>query len=455
MKDNPIKPPNPKILFRHTLLSQVLNRVYRGQARPEAIEAVAAQRHMDLEGKDRSVSARTLYRWLAAFEQGGGEALAPIERSGGPVVLSEALLEFFKAEKLADARASIPELIRRARVTGRIKPGERVGRSTVWRALRHMGVPTGRINTPKALDCRRFAYAHRLDMVLCDGKHFRAGAARLKRVALFFIDDATRFGLEVVVGTSENTALFLRGLYQCILSYGRMTGLFVDNGPGFIALDSIEVARKLPVHLIHGSAGYPQGHGKVERFNRTASEQLLRLLAGNPRIDPQVEALELRLRHFLRERYNHAPHDALDGATPWERFHQDPRALRFYDSSEQLRRNFVLHEQRRVSLDHVVSVDGVAYETPLGYRGRKVMLQRHLLEGGISLLHEGRLVRLAPVDVQANAHDRRARARDEPPTPIPPPGAAQMTFDQAFRPVVDEQGGFPCDDQPDLQEQDS
>ena len=453
MKEEPPKPPNPEALFRHSLVSQVLNRMYRGQARVDAIEAVAGQRHLDFDGKERSVSARTLYRWLAAYEQGGSEALAPQERSGGPMVLSEALLDFFKAEKLADARTSVPELIRRARVTGRIKPDERVHRATVWRAFQHLGVPTGRINTPKVRDCRRFAYAHRLDMVLCDGKHFRAGPGRLKRVALFFIDDATRFGLEVVVGTSENAALFLRGFYLCILFYGRMIGLFVDNGPGFIALDTIEVARKLLVHLIHGSAGYPEGHGKVERFNRTAAEQLLRLLSGDPRIDPRVEALELRLRHYLRERYNHQPHESLGGMTPWERFHQDSsRALRFFDSGEQLRRAFVLHEERRVSRDHIVSVDGVAYEMPLGYRGRKVMVQRHLLDGGVSLLHEGHLVALAPVDLHANARDRRARGRDAPPTPMPPPSAAQMAFERDLGPVVDDQGGCEDGHEPDIQD---
>jgi len=453
MKDDPLKPPNPKLLFRQTLISQVLNRVYRGQACPEAIAAVVSQRHLDFEGKACTVSVRTLYRWLAAYEQGGAKALAPKRRRGGPVVLSAALLDYFKAEKLADARTSIPELIRRARVSGRIPPGQRVDRSTLWRALQHLGVPTGRLKTPKVRDCRRFAYAHRLDMVLCDGKHFRAGAGRLKRVALFFIDDATRFGLEVVVGTAENTALFLRGLYLCLLAYGRMIGLFVDNGSGFIALDALEVARKLQIHLIHGSAGYPEGHGKVERFHRTAAEQLLRLLSGNPQIDPRVEALELRLRHFLREQYNQTPHASLDGATPWERFHQDSRALRFYDSREQLRRAFVLHVQRRVSRDHVVSVDGVAYEMPLGYRGRQVMLQRHLLEGDISLLHEGRLVRLAPVDVHANARDRRARGRDAPPVPLPPPSAAQMAFDRDLGPVVDEQGGCKDGHEPDIEEE--
>jgi len=445
MEKDPAKPPrrpDPESLFRYSLLSQVLHHVYRGLARSEAIAAVATQRHIDLEGKERTVSARTLYRWLSDFEQGGPDALMPTPRQGGPLVLSQELLDFFRDQKQADPRTSVPELIRRAGATGRIAAHETIDRTTVWRALRRMGVPTTRVNSPKVRDCRRFAYPHRLDMVLCDGKHFRAGVGRLKRVALFFLDDATRFALAVVVGTSESAALFLRGLYRCILHYGLMTRLFVDNGSGFIALDAIAVARQLLVYLIHGSAGYPQGHGKIERFNRTVSEQALRLFAGNPEIDPDVQALELRLRHFLQVRYNHTPHEALDGATPWERFHQDPRGLRFHAHTAQLRQAFVLHERRRVSLDHIVQVDGVAYETPLGLRGQEVMLYRHLLEGTVSLRHEGHLVQLAGVDVQANARDRRARGQDEPATPAPPPSAAQIAFDQDYRPVVDAEGGL-------------
>ncbi len=434
--------PDPESLFRYSLVSLLLNHEHRGLARPEAIGAVAAQRHFDLEGKERSVSTRTLYRWLSQFEQGGADALIPATRKAGPVVLSEQLLDFFREQKQADPRTSVPELIRRARVSGQIVAGEKIERTTVWRALQRMGIPTNRIKSLKVRDCRRFAYPHRLDMVLCDGKHFRAGVGRLRRVALFFLDDATRFALEVVVGTSESAALFLRGLYRCILHHGLMTRLFVDNGSGFIALDAIAVARKLGVHLIHGSAGYPEGHGKIERFNRTVLEQLLRLLPGNPEIDPDIQALELRLRHFLHERYNRTPHESLDGDTPWERFHQDPRALRFHEHTAQLRQAFVLQEGRRVSRDHIVQLDGVAYETPLGLRGRQVVLYRHLLEGTVSLLHEGHLLPLAGVDLHANALDRRARGQDEPPTPMPPASAAQIAFDQDYRPVVDAEGGL-------------
>lgn len=447
--------PDPESLFRYSLVSLVLNHEHRGLARAVAIEEVAAQRHIDLAGKARTVSTRTLYRWLSSFEQGGPDALVPVPRQGRSLVLSQDLLDFFRDQKQADPRTSVPELIRRASATGRIGVHETIERTTVWRALKRMGVPTKRLNSPKVRDCRRFAYPHRLDMVLCDGKHFRAGVGRLKRVALFFLDDATRFALEVVVGSSESAALFLRGLYRCILHYGLMIRLFVDNGSGFIALDALAVARQLRVQLIHGSAGYPEGHGKIERFNRTVAEQLLRLLAGNPEIDPEVQALELRLRHFIQERYNHTPHEALDGATPWARFHQDSRALRFHEHTEQLRQAFVLHEHRRVSLDHIVQVDGVTYETPLGLRAQEVELYRHLLAGTVSVLHEGRLLQLAPVDVHANARERRATGRDEPPTPAPPPSAAQIAFDEDYRPVVDAEGGFSANPPSKREENDS
>ncbi|MEJ2387242.1 MAG: hypothetical protein P8Y27_08015 [Chromatiaceae bacterium] len=450
MGNDPSKParrPDPESLFRYSLVSLILNHEHQGLVRPEAIAEVAAQRHIDLEGKERTVSERTLYRLLSSFAQGGPDALIPATRKGGPVVLRGELLDFFRDQKHADPRTSVPELIRRAKATGRLAADETIDRTTVWRALKRLGVPTKRLKSPKVRDCRRFAYPHRLDMVLCDGKYFRAGSKRRKRVALFFLDDATRFGLEVVVGTSENAALFLRGLYLCILHYGLMIRLFVDNGSGFIALDTIAVARNLLVHLIHGSAGYPEGHGKIERFNRTVAEQVLRLLAGNPEVAPDTQALELRLRHFLHERYNHTPHEALDGATPWQRFHQDPRALRFHEHTAQLRQAFVLHERRRVSRDHIVQVDGIAYETPLGLSGQTVELYRHLLEGTVSLLHDGRLLQLAAVDVHANAGERRAAGREEPPTAAPPPSAAQIAFAQDYRPVVDAEGGFSADAQ--------
>ena len=140
-----------------------------------------------------------------------------------------------------------------------------------------------------------------------DGKHFRAGGARAKRVALFYLDDATRYGLDVVVGPSESTELFLHGLYQLVRQHGLPDLLYLDHGPGFISTDTLAVVEGgLGTWLVHGRARYPAGRGAVERFNRTAHEQILRAFDGATDVDADGHALTLRLRHYL-QRYNDTP----------------------------------------------------------------------------------------------------------------------------------------------------
>ena len=68
-----------------------------------------------------------------------------------------------------------------------------------------------------------------MQCVLADGKHFRAGAARRRRVPLFFIDDATRYGLQVLVGTAESSELFLRALYEMVMRHGLADLFFLDK----------------------------------------------------------------------------------------------------------------------------------------------------------------------------------------------------------------------------------
>ena len=75
-----------------------------------------------------------------------------------------------------------PEMLRRARERDVIAKDARIHRATVHRALVRMAVPLTRSGGKRDADMRRFAYAHRMRMVL-DGKHFRAGADRTKRVA--------------------------------------------------------------------------------------------------------------------------------------------------------------------------------------------------------------------------------------------------------------------------------
>jgi len=418
-----------------------------GESRAAAVAEVVRQRHPDERGELVKVARRSLYRWLRRFEEGGLAALEdqPRRREKPSAALSDELCGFLRLEHKTDPYASIPELIERARLLGFLAVNEAVCRTTVWRACRRMGLDVGRRRRLRERDARRFAFAHRMQMILCDGKHFRAGEKRRKRVALFFLDDATRFCLHVVVGSSETSALFLRGLYELFLCWGFMDMVYLDRGPGFIALDTAAVLGSLNRSLVLGTARYPEGHGAIERFNQTAKSKVFRHLDGRPDVDPDFRALELRLRHWTTQIYNHTPHEGLKKRTPAACFDNDERALVRPESEAKLREHFVVRIERTVSSVRTISIDGVEYELPRGVVERTVETERNVLDGSIWLFWKGRRIQLHQVDLEANARARRgapkpAATRDE--NAPPPKGAADLAYQQDLGPITDETGGF-------------
>ena len=433
-------------MFRYLAVCQVLTGIRSGQSQAQVIRSVASRNHPSFDGGLRRISARSLYRWCASFREQGLAGLEPASRSPAKssLVIPDPLVAFAAAQKEQDPWVSVPEIIERAAQYGIIHPEKSIHRTTLYRVLKRTGVPVERRKQVARRDGLRFAYPHRMQMLLCDGKHFRAGASRAKRVALFFLDDATRYGLNVIVGASENALLFLQGLYSTVSQYGFFSILFMDRGPGFVALDTIEIVAKLNALLIYGARAYPEGHGKIEKFNQTALSRVLRGLDRRPDVDPAGGALTLRLRHWLKMRYNHTPHESLGKQTPHERFHNDSAPLRFPESEQDLGKRFVLYLERRVTPDHIVSVDAVPYEMPRGYAGARVKLHRSVLTSTIHFVHEGRLIELHPVDLHRNATTPRGAGPALPELEHPlPPSAADIHFSRDFQPIVGPDGGFP------------
>lgn len=441
-------PASTVALFRYQVVSSVLADVAAGRKRARAVRR-AADTDWWFDGQLERVSKRTVYRWLATFEDKGIEGLepAPRKRTSSSEVLSSAFLAFLASEKELDDQASIPELIDRAREEGVLEAGEKVDRVTAWRAACRMGLPVQKQKTVRGRDARRYRYPHRMQLVLCDGKHFRAGPGRLRRMVYFFLDNATRYGLHAVVGTSESGPLFLRGLYETILRFGLFDIAYLDHGPGFIATDAARVISNMERLLIHGAAKYPEAHGAIERFNRTAKAKLLRSLV-RPDVDPTCLALERRAQHFLREVYNHKPHEAFGGKeSPSQRWNADPRQLRMPDSDAELRSKFLVPLTRRVSKDNVISFRSVDFEVPRGHATRTVTLHRQVLDDTLHLLQGEELVALHPVDLAANATAARAAntGSSEPASASaepPPRTAADLAYQRDFAPVVGPDGGF-------------
>ncbi len=439
-------PPSPEERLRCQVVAELRSKIAGGMSLEASVAEIAGRTHFVIQsGEATEVTARSIYRWWKRFQAEGWAGLRT-RRSESPRVypaLPVELLDFLRAEKKLDRYASVPELLRRARELGIAGDDESFDRVTVWRACKRLGLPLRRVPGKREIDSRRFAYPHRMMMVLADGKHFRASLRRTKRLALFFLDDATRGGLACVVGTSESTSLFLRGLHKVIRKHGLMDSLFLDNGPGFISDDTASACQALDVNLILGTEGYPEGHGKIERFNQTAVSAVLRGLCAAD-VDDDCAALELRLEHFLDHQYNQRPHEALGQRTPQERWDADTRPLRFPESEQALRDKLVVTEPRKVTKDNVVPVDGVAYEVPRGHAQTSIPVRRNLLSGDLFVLHDGRLVQLHPVDLAANATARRATLGAPPPADDEgtPRTAASIAFARDHGPVVGPDGGF-------------
>jgi transposase InsO family protein len=455
---------SPELAFRFRIVSLVRLLEDQGDRRSDAVRFVADTAHTLPGGETRTVGARTLWRWLSAYDKAGVAGLERVKRKTSKASrrLSAKLSAFLLDEAHNDPDASTPELIKRAKLEGHIHCDAAIDRTTVWRFLCRNGVEMARRKVPKD-DTRRFAFPHRMQMVMADFVHFRAGPGRLRRLAVYFLDDATRFGLDVVVTTDgEDAGTVLVAVHRIIRRCGLMSFVYVDKGPGFIADVLAEVLGNFDIPVVLGTAGYPQGRGKIEVFNRSLRARLLR---GLPRvgIDPAPSALELRLRTDLHDVYNHTPHESLkqkvgkriERETPSARWHRDARALKPPPDDETLRQKFTERLERHVSADHIVSVDSIQYEVPRGLRGRKIDVWRRVLERTddedvLYVHHRDDLVRIQPVDLAHNATSGR-QANDNAPQPEPTPvkTASDRVFDNKFSPMVAADGGYDAPDEDD------
>lgn len=437
------KESSDELSIRFVAVSLILSKVRAGMS---TSRAVAETSKILRESEKKAPARATLYRWYARYRNGGWLSLASQSRASASHALEKDFTAFLTKEKQKDPAASIPEIIRRAKALGIVPESRKIDRTTVYRFARRENLPLMRVRSEKNTK-RPFAYRHRMQMVLCDGKHFRAGPQRLKRVAYFFLDDATRYVLDVIVGTSETASLFLSGFYDVITRHGLMDSMYLDRGPGFIANSGQRVAERLNIAFIFGRVRYPEGHGKIERFNSTVFSQCLRGL-DQPGIDPSFSSLRSRIRHYLEKHYLQTYHEGIHKA-PMQKFLSDTRPLHFPENQDALTKAFTLKETRKVRNDNVISFNEVIYEVPFGYAGTRVELFHNTISGDLSLLHQGRTIKLSVADIHANARQRRPLTPTKKDLQNPTiTTAAEISFRNERKPIVDVDGGYLDDQQP-------
>ena len=74
---------------------------------------------------------------------------------------------------------------------------------------------------------------------------------------------------------------------------------------------------------------------------------------------------------WLEECYQHKPHSALDGKSPWMAYNSDPQEIRFLDA-EVVADAFLRCEERKVDKAGCISFNNLKYEVGLNFVGCKV-----------------------------------------------------------------------------------
>ncbi|MBI2337484.1 MAG: transposase [Deltaproteobacteria bacterium] len=122
--------------------------------------------------------------------------------------------------------------------------------------------------------------------------------------------------------------------------------------------------------LIHATPYQPEGKGKCERWFKTVRENFLPQLSLSDL--ESLEALNEALHAWIDGYYHRTPHSTT-GEPPLERFIQHLKAAR--PAPEHLEAMFRNRALRKVGKDRVVSLNGRAFEAPIGSIGKKLELK--------------------------------------------------------------------------------
>ena len=174
---------------------------------------------------------------------------------------------------------------------------------------------------------RRFERASPNELWQMDFKgHFAIHGGRCH--PLTALDDCSRYNIVLAACGDEQGQTVRRALENAFRRYGLPLAMLMDNGrpwgdPGGDPLTAFSVwPMRLGVRVLHGRPRHPQTQGKEERFHRTFKAEVVNGFSFRDLAECQ------RAFDDWRPRYNHErPHDALDLATPGERYRPSSRSF--------------------------------------------------------------------------------------------------------------------------------
>jgi transposase len=383
--------------------------------RGELLSELASRSWPGPDGEPLRVSAETLRSWVRRYRKDGLEGLKDKPRpKRGVVALSAEQVETVLALKRDVPERSLDRLVRIAEQTELFARGE-LSRSTVHRVLQREGLSARPKSASDTKDLDRFEALRPNDLWQSDVRTGpwlpdpeRPGKVRRTKLCSF-LDDHSRKLLHGRFAFNEGLPELELVFRRCLQKYGCPKRVYYDNGKIYRAGHMRHIVATLGIHPIVFTEAYrPEGHGKIEAFNRLAKAAFVaEVKASNiTTLDELNEAFVA----WMEQEYNRRVHSET-GQSPEARFRQGLPELSYIDD-EKLQQAFRWKEQRTADRTGVFSLFGTRYQVgpELSRKRVDVYFDPEMLDE-VEVHHHGRFVeRCHPLEVHQH---RRPRPRPQ------------------------------------------
>lgn len=397
-------------LFRSEIIGAVARRDLEHGDLSEALTELSKQRFRSpFAASPRSYSIPTLERWLYAYKEGGLVALRPRCRrdKGRGRGLTDAQRQLLLDIRREHPHTSATVILRTLVVDGRLDE-DRVSLTTVRRLYRENSLDVAfPVKGEKGRNKVRLRWQAERPGALWHGDvcHGAAIIIKTKKMTVrihALLDDASRYCLAIEAMHQEREIDMLRLFVRALRRHGPPDALYLDNGATYRGHTLSLACARMGCALIHAKPYDAPARGKMERFWRTLRTGVLDHVGSVN----SLHDINTRLLAYIDEHYHRSPHAGLLGQTPESAYEKGSRPVDAFDESK-LRDALTVHVRRRVRRDSTLPMDGIDWETDLGFlAGRLVTVHRCMVDSSEPpwIEHEGRNYILSPVDPIKNAH---------------------------------------------------